>query len=82
MSAKSEKKKYLKCVMEFLCRVNIPDAVNHIDDDVFMREHVFPIANEQFVDEYWKYRSAEHYLRNIDFYEDPTNYEIYPIYKQ
>lgn len=80
MSIQSDKKKYLKCVKEFLCRVSIPGAVEHIDDDVFIREKIFPIASEQFVDEYWRYRSADHYLRNKEFYDNPTNYEIHPIY--
>ena len=80
MSAQNEKKKYLRCVKEFLCRVNVPGAMDHIDDDAFMMELVFPIANEQFRDEYWRYKSADHYLRNKDFYENPANYEIHPIF--
>lgn len=54
--------------------------MDHIDDDVFMMERVFPIANEQFIDEYWRYRNADHYLRNKEFYDDPANYAIHPIY--
>ncbi len=80
MSVHTEKKKYLRCIKEFLCRVNIPDVMDHIDDDVFMMERVFPIANEQFIDEYWRYRNADHYLRNKEFYDDPANYAIHPIY--
>jgi len=80
MSAASDKKKYLRCVKEFLIRVNVPEAAEHIDDDVFMMERVFPIANEKFIDEYWRYQNADHYLRNREFYDNPANYEIHPIF--
>lgn len=80
MSILTEKKKYFRCVKEFLCRVNVPDVMDHIDDAAFMVERVFPIANEQFIDEYWRYKRADHYLRNKDFYENPSNYELYPSY--
>lgn len=80
MSIQSEKKKYLRHVKEFLCRVNVPGAAEHIDDEAFIMEKVFPMASNQFVDEYWRYKTADHYLRNKDFYNNPANYEIHPIY--
>lgn len=75
-----DKRKYLRCVKEFLCRINIPNAVERINDDAFIAEKVFPIASEQFIDDYYRYRSAEHYLRNREFYENEDNYAIHPIY--
>ena len=80
MNATSEKEKYFRCVREFLNRVNILDATDHIDDEIFMIEQVFPISNEQFKEEYWRYRNADHYLRNKEFYNNPENYETHPIY--
>ncbi len=62
-----------------MCRINVPGAAEHIDDEVFIMEKVFPMANEQFVDEYWRYKSTDHYLRNKEFYDNPANYEIHPI---
>ncbi len=76
----NDKKKYMRYVKEFLCRLNIPNAVDKIDDDDFISAQVFPIANEQFADDYYRYRSADHYLRNREFYENPDNYAIHPIY--
>lgn len=76
----SDKRKYLRQVKEFLCRLNVPKAVERMDDDVFITEKVFPIANEQFREEYYRYRSADHYLRNREFYENEDNYAIHPIY--
>ena len=63
---------------EFLCRLSIPDVVERMDDDEFIAEKVFPIANEQFVDDYYRYRSADHYLRNREFYENEDNYALHP----
>ena len=62
-----------------MCRINVPGAAEHIDDEVFIMEKVFPMANEQFVDEYWRYKSTDLYLRNKEFYDNPANYEIHPI---
>lgn len=80
MSIKSERSKCLQKISDFLSKVNIPDAVNKVNDEAFMAEYVFPIANEQFIGDYWCYRSADHHLQNMDFYNDPANYEIHPIY--
>ncbi len=51
----SIERKYLRHVKEFLCRLRIPDVVERMDDDDFIAEKVFPIANEQFVDDYYRY---------------------------
>lgn len=75
-----DKKKYLRQVKEFLCRLNIPEVVENVDDDEFIAEKVFPIANEHFVEDYYRYRSADHYLRNREFYENEDNYAIHPVY--
>lgn len=74
-----DKRKYLHVVKEFLCRLNIPEVVEKVDDDDFIAEKVFPIASEQFRDDYYRYRSADHYLRNKEFYENEDNYALYPL---
>lgn len=38
------------------------------------------LANEQFVDDYYRYRSADHYLRNREFYENEDNYALHPSF--
>lgn len=80
MKARSERNNCLRCVKEFVCRLNIPDVLEHINDDEFMMEKVFPLANEKFISEYWRYRSAEHYLQNREFYDNPDNYRFTPGY--
>lgn len=80
MSIRTDQKKYLQRIQAFLDGINIPGASERVDDEVFMAEYVFPLANETFIGEYWSYRNADHYLRNKEFYDDPVNYEIHPIY--
>lgn len=76
----NDKRKYLHYVKEFLRRLNIPNAVERINDEDFIAENILPIASQQFADDYFRYRSADHYLRNREFYENPDNYAIHPIY--
>ena len=79
MSVKTDCNRLRERVMIFLSFLNIPDAKEKIDDDVFMRECVFPVANERFLQEYWNYRSVDHYLRNKEFYDNIENHTINPI---
>ena len=70
MEAKKQYTKYLKKVIDFLSRINVPQAEERINDVDFITSQIFPLANDKFKKEYWLYASAEFYCRNEKYYRE------------
>lgn len=75
-SIKSQREQALQTVCAYLNEIGMEEAAQYVDDEVFMMQAVFPFADIDFIDTYWRYKAADHYMRNKEFYRECEKREI------